>query len=193
MKKICVLLVGLLTSLVVIAQEATEKKESEAWHPYHRISVMMANGHIPAMNASTGAFKNTIVPVWGFDYDYWFHPRWAVGLHNDLIIQQFKVAKEEGGAVVERVRPFSTSVTALYKATEHLIFTAGFGQEWEKNEHLRLYDLGVEYGWELPKDWELSINGKFEKKLTVYSTWLFGIGISKKIIGRNASSPHKKD
>jgi hypothetical protein len=116
-----------------------------------------------------------------------------VGLHNDLIIQEFKVAKEEGGATVERVRPFSTSVTALYRATEHLIFTAGIGQEWEKSEHLRLYDLGVEYGWELPKDWELSINGKFEKKLTVYSTWLFGIGISKKIIGRNATSSKKKD
>ena len=55
----------------------------------------------------------------------------------------------------------------------------------------RFYAL--EYGWELPKDWEISINGKFEKKLNVYSTWLFGIGISKKIIGRNASSPQKKD
>lgn len=193
MKKISTLLSALLFCLASFAQESNEKKEPENWHPYHRISVMMANGHIPAMNASGGAVKNTIVPVWGFDYDYWFHPRWAVGLHNDLIIQEFKVAKEEGGTVVERVRPFSTSVTALYKATEHLVFTAGFGQEWEKSEHLRLYDFGVEYGWELPKDWELSVNGKFEKKLSVYSTWLFGIGISKKIRSQHASGLQKKD
>lgn len=193
MKRISIVFISIFLYSASFAQESIPKKEAEKWHPYHRISVMMANGHIPSINTASGAFKNTIVPVWGFDYDYWFHPRWAVGLHNDLIIQQFKVVKEEGGALVERVRPFSTSVTALYKATEHLIVTAGMGQEWEKTEHLRLYDVGVEYGWELPKDWELSVNGKFEKKLSVYSTWLFGIGISKKILGRQATAHQKKD
>jgi len=188
LKNIFILMI-LLGGIELSAQEHKEK-ESEKWQPYHRISLSMLNGHIPAINTVSGKFKNTIVPIWGVDYDYWFRPNWGIGLHNDWTLQQFNVVKEEGGAIVERSRPFSMSLTALYKPTEHLVFTIGAGKEWEQSEHLGLINLGLEYGWELPKDWELSINGKYEKKLSVYTTWMFGLGVSKKLVSSAKSIAH---
>lgn len=189
MRKNIFIVMLLLGGIALSAQEHKEL-QAEKWQPYHRISISMLNGHIPSINSGSGAFRNTIVPIWGFDYDYWFHPNWGVGLHNDWTLQQFKVLKEEGGTLVERSRPFSMSLTALYKPTEHLVFTVGAGKEWERSEHLGLVNLGIEYGWELPKDWELSVNGKYEKKISVYTTWMFGLGVSKKLISPAKSTTH---
>ena len=33
---------------------------------------MMANSHVP--NATEGGKKIAIIPTWGFDLDYFFHP-----------------------------------------------------------------------------------------------------------------------
>lgn len=147
----------------------------------HRVSIMMANVHIPNMDGVDGQNKFSVVPAWGFDYDAWISRRWAVGLHNDLILQQYKIVKEEDHTVVERSYPVSMCVTGIYKPFKHISFISGIGEEFEKHESFGMWKIGLEYGFELPRAWELSVNFQYDNKFKAYDSWLFGIGISKHI------------
>lgn len=163
-----------LVAFTTVAQD----EESMERKP-HRLSVMMANSHIPRADDVNGGKTFFIVPTWGVNYDYWLSERWAVGLHNDIILQQYKIEDREDGRIIERSFPISVSATALFKATEHWIFLAGMGREFEKHESFNLINVGVEYGVELPNDWELNFNLIYEDKFKVYDSWMFGIGFSK--------------
>ena len=89
----------------------------------------MANVHIPNMDGVEGQNKFSVVPAWGFDYDFWFNKRWAVGLHNDLILQQYKIVKEENHTVVERSY---RSLCAL-QAFINLLSTSHSLVDWAKS------------------------------------------------------------
>ena len=168
-------------SRITFCQEIID--EIEPYHK-HRLTIMMANSHIPAANNINDQDAVFIVPTWGFDYDYWLSPKWAVGPHNDLVLQQYKIETKGGEEVIERSFPVSVSAVGIFRPWEHWAFVSGMGREFEKNESFNLYMLGVEYGIELPHDWELSFNLVYENKLATYNSWLFGIGISK-LLGPN--------
>jgi hypothetical protein len=167
------------------AQEAEQSAAMEegGFRPHHRITLMMANVHIPDIVAHEGGSKQFLLPAWGLDYDYWFAEKWAVGLHNNMILQEFKVEEGESGEEVDVSYPLSVSLTGLFMPVRHLTLIAGVGREFEKTENLSLIEFGLEYGFELPDEWELSLNLKYEDKFDAYDSWLFGFGISK-IFGR---------
>lgn len=175
-----------LNFAVAIAQEETIETaiEKAEFKTHHRITLMMANAHVPAIAEDNEGKKNFILPAWGLDYDYWFASKWAIGIHNNIIIQQFSITEEEDPRVdLEVSYPLTMSVVALFMPVRNLTLIAGFGREFEKNENLSVLDFGLEYGFELPDEWELSLNLKYEDKLNAYDSWLFGFGISK-IFGR---------
>lgn len=55
----------------------------------------------------------------------------------------------------------------------------GIWVEIEKHENFNLYRFGVEYGMELPQDWELGINLEYDHKIDAYASWMFGLGFGK--------------
>ena len=160
------------------AQEEKSRREQERLKR-HRITVMIANSHIPSMDAVEGQNKFSIVPTWGVDYDFWFSPKWAIGLHNDLILQQYKIKEEKDNTVIERSFPIGTCLVGIFKPFEHLSLVAGIGKEFEKSESFGMWKVGVEYGFELPESWELSLNLQYDNKINAYDSWLFGLGVSK--------------
>jgi hypothetical protein len=161
------------------AQEE-EENESESF-ARHRITLMMANSHIPAADNVNGDRFVFIVPTWGFNYDYWFSRRFGLGLHNDIVLQKYKIEDHADERIIERSFPVTVNAVGLFKATEKWIFAAGLGREFEKNESFNMFLLGTEYGIELPNDWELNFNLNYENKWEVYDSWIFGIGFSKKL------------
>ena len=179
MKKYLLLILILCLNVVANAQSAHDSEGKEKEEKYrHRFTIMMANSHIPNIeNESQNKFS--IVPAWGFDYDFWFNKKWAIGLHNDLILQQFKIKKEEDHTIVERSYPIGMCAVAIFKPFKHVSFISGIGKEFEKHESFGMWKLGVEYGFELPKAFELSLNLQYDNKFNTYDSWLFGIGISK--------------
>jgi hypothetical protein len=120
-----------------------------------------------------------VVPTFGFNYDYVFHRRWGVGLHTDVVLQQFKVEKHEGKEIIVRENPVAMCAVGLFKPLPALTFIAGYGIELEKHEHIQLLRLGVDYGFHLPGNWELGFALEFDKKLNAYDSWVFGAGFSK--------------
>jgi hypothetical protein len=119
------------------------------------------------------------VPSWGFDYNYWITEHWAIGLHTDIMIEDFSVKdKGEDDKVIERTKPFAAVPAAVFKPKEHSSFIIGMGAEFASEGNFALTRLGYEYGWELPKLWELSAGLTYDIKWNVYDTWVMGLGVS---------------
>lgn len=143
----------------------------------HRATVMMANTHVPAGDNVGSQGKFYVVPTWGLNYDYWIKPNFALGLHNDLLLQDFEIDVEN--AEIERTYPVVTTAVILYKPWRNLTLIGGGGREFEKHEDFNVLTMGAEYSIELPRHWELSFNLVYDSKLYAYDSWLFGIGFSK--------------
>ena len=98
--------------------EKVETKE-EALKGTHQFLVMIGHSHLQQGVKNNGKVGWTIVPSTGFDYNYWVSNHWALGLHNDLIIENFEVEDEEH-AVIKRSSPFSSVVTGIFKPGKHI-------------------------------------------------------------------------
>lgn len=138
---------------------------------------MMGNTHVP--KATAGGKDVAIIPVWGFDIDYIFHPRWSVTLQGDVKLQSFEV--EDEGVQLERSYPFASTLVLHYHALRHWSFYAGPGYEFEGHKNLFLLKVGTEYGFEITEDFEIALNLMYENKEGVYDGWTFGIAFNKKL------------
>ena len=158
-----------------IAQEIEEKAESEDFRPQIRGAIIMMNAHVP------GSFeedrKVAVIPAWGMDVDYFFHPRWSAALQVDLKLQSFEV--EDGGILIERSFPFSVATVIHYHFRRHWSIYTGPGYEFEKSENLYFWRIGTEYSFEINEKFEIGLNLTFENKQNVYDNWNFGIAFNK--------------
>lgn len=147
------------------------------FQPKIRGAIMMANSHAP--HAIEGGTNVYVIPTWGFDLDYFFHPRWSVALQGDLLLQSFEV--DENNAKIERSYPFSLSPVIHFHARRHWSFYGGPGYEFERHESLFLIKLGTEYSFEITESFEIALNIFYENKQEIYDSWTFGIAFNKKL------------
>jgi len=161
----------LLHTGIICAQEVAEFK------PKVRGAIMMANSHIP--KATEGGKSVHVIPTWGFDVDYYFHPRWSVALQGDVKLQSFEV--EENNVELERSYPVAMVAALHYHALRHWSFYAGPGYEFESHENLFLLRVGTEYSFEITENFEIALNLIYENKDEVYDAMTFGIAFNKKL------------
>lgn len=157
----------------ILAQE----KETTDRKPKIRGAIMMANSHVP--KSFEGEKKLVIIPTWGFDVDYFFHPRWSAAIQADIMLQDFEVKVED--EELERIMPVALVGVLHYHALRHWSFYIGPGIELEKSENLFLVRVGTEYSFEISENFEIALNLIYENKDEVYDTWTFGIAFNKKL------------
>ena len=161
---------------------ADHHKDTEHGRSGHKITLLMANSFIH--NSFSDQTNNIlIVPTFGFNYDYFFNARWGIGLHTDILLQQYKVEKHGGNEEILRENPVAICGMAVFKPHHRWILMAGYGVEVEKHESFQMIRAGVEYGIPLPKHWELGFTLEFDYKINTYSSLMFGVGFSK-MLGR---------
>jgi hypothetical protein len=173
-----IILLLLSSANPILAQE----KESEEFTPKIRGAIMMANSHVP--KAFEGGKKVTVIPTWGFDVDYFFHPRWSVALQGDIKLQNFEIKLEESNVALERSFPVALATVLHYHALRHWSFYIGPGYELEQHENFFLVRAGTEYSFEITENFEIALNLLYENKDEVYDTWTFGIAFNKKLWGK---------
>jgi hypothetical protein len=173
MKNVLLLMIISFVGRSVLAQAF----ESEEFKPKIRGAVMMANSHVP--KATEGGKSVHIIPTWGFDVDYFFHPRWSVAIQGDVKLQSFEV--EEDNVELERSYPLAIVAALHYHALRHWSFYAGPGVELESHENLFLVRAGTEYSFEITEDFEIALNLIYENKQEVYDAWTFGVAFNKKL------------
>ncbi|WP_379823487.1 hypothetical protein [Flavobacterium notoginsengisoli] len=169
----------------ITAQEDKEK----AFHPHHQIGLSINHVHVFEGRDDEGNREVLSLPAWGLDYTFQFHEKWAIGLHTDFIIEKFKVEKNLAGGedkeTVERSYPIAPAIMGIYKPNEHWSFLLGFGGEFAKEEEdFFLTRAGVEYGYELPKEWEIFGTFSYDFKWNAYDSWGIGLGIAKNFGGK---------
>lgn len=119
---------------------------------------------------------------WALDADYWLTNHFGIGVHNDVVLENFIVEEhigENDKEVIEREYPVAVVPVALFKTWEHLIIMGGVGEEFSKEKNFMVVRTGLEYGFHLPHDWELGLTVNYDVKKNAYDTWMFGLGVSK--------------
>lgn len=147
-------------------------------HPHLSAALFISHAHVFEGQDAEGHKQALSLSSWGVDFNYHFHPHWAVGLHTDIIIEEFNVddAEEE----VKTVRyPIAPALMGIYRPGLHWEFLLGAGLEVEPEETTFLNRLGLGYSVELSRGWEMSAALTYDLKWDSYDTWLIGLGVLK--------------
>ena len=173
---------------ISMAQEHDHNEVANHNNGGHRLTLIMGNAFIN--NSFTDETDNIlIVPAFGLNYDYFFNAKWGLGIHSDILMQQFKIENHNDHEEVVRENPIAVCGMLLFKPHHRWTLFTGYGVEVEKHENFQLIRVGAEYGIELPKSWELGFSLEFDFKPDAYNSLLFGIGFSKSF-GNKAKDIH---
>jgi hypothetical protein len=168
---------------ILEAQENVPHKEHSVKHekftPHSTIGLVLSHANVFSGQDENGNKKTLDMPSWGLDYTYHFSPKWAAGLHTDIILESFKVEEHGDGETIERSYPIAPALMGIYKPSHHWSLMIGMGAEFAKEENFALTRLGVEYGAEIRNGWEVFGSLAYDIKWRAYDTWLLGLGISK--------------
>ncbi len=175
MKQIACTLIFSFSALVFVqAQEHADIPHKSA--PHFRIAGLIGHTFIPT---TPNGHNRTIIPSWGFDIEYWFSHKWAIGLHNDMEIQSFVIERGQD-EFLEREYPLVLTLDALYNIKNGLVLQFGPGYEIEKNESFFLIRAGLEYEIEMNHHWDISPTIFYDNRFNANDTWTVALGIGKR-------------
>ena len=149
---------------------------SDDFHPI-KLSVVLGHTYLPTATAE--GKELLILPSFGLDLEYWFGPKFGIGLHNDLELLAFEVEKEED-LFIEREYPVLLTFDALWNPFKGLVFFGGPGIELEPEENFFVVRFGLEYGFEFGDDWDVFPTFFYDIRQDAYDTFSLGLGLGKR-------------
>lgn len=173
----------LMTVQAVFAQEEHKPADNKAREEHHsmkgahRLALGLGHTHISEGQVD-GKTEWLVAGSWSLNYDYWLSNKWAIGLQNDLVLEDFKV-EDADKEVIERKRPLSVIPVAMFKPGKHISFIGGVGMEFAEGKNLALTRLGLEYGAHVPRNWEIGVAAVWDNKWNYYNTWGLAVTIAK--------------
>ncbi|MCZ4407207.1 hypothetical protein O3Q51_00195 [Cryomorphaceae bacterium 1068] len=171
------ILIFSLTASTGFSQET--EGNSEEKERRHRITFMPSHTYVKVDVDNKQKWKS--FASYGLNYDYWIKENIAIGLHTDLVGASFAVTRFDDKQILERKRPVAVIGVFLYKLKFGLTPVVGLGVEIDDEDQLALLQLGLEYGVEFGKGWEVGANATFDAKVEVYDSITFGLSLSKKL------------
>lgn len=174
-------------------QELNQDEHHEGHHKKHAVSFVISHTHIRSGVKNNSGDNWMALPSFGISYNYSINEKWAIGLHNDIIIEEFTVEdpnahgnevelhKNEDTEIegIERGRPIASAVMLTYKPHKHIALLAGGGMEFSKHENFALIRFGVEFPFHIPNDWEIFGGMSYDINIDAYDGFTFGFGIAK--------------
>ena len=167
------------------AQHAESANDTHGAHSaeHYRHQVQRATTHTHISEGRNEAGQRTWLALasWGINYNFHFAPKWSLGLHSDIILEDFLVRRESGeDVIVERKNPVALAAMGGYKFWGPFRALLGGGIEIEESENFGFIRFGLEPGWHFGGGrWEVSAIGTVEIKIDAYNSWMVGIGISR--------------
>ena len=167
-----------LPFVFVLIQSTGVYAQSDVPITHHCFSGMMAFAFVPHAIEGNEERNVLIVPTVGVNYNYWLNEKWGLGLHLDVILQQYAIDRGENEIRIERSFPIAVTPVLNYSVTEAIICLVGAGIEYDSNETFGMATAGIEYGFEFRPNWELNFSGTFDYRFEAYTSFLFGISFS---------------
>lgn len=167
-----------------------QKEEHEPHHKHHALSGSI-NHTVIFSGIKNGETQTSVnVPSFGLNYTYFFNNKWGLGLHNDIILEDFLVKGESSSdpvtrstdeeiVVIERGMPISMAIMGVYKPIQYLGIVAGAGMEFSQHEDYAVIRFGLEAPFHLPKSWEVYGSVTYDIMIDAYTSLTYGIGIAK--------------
>ena len=94
----------------------------------HSIGFMMSHTHLKTAVKDNSGNNYLALPSFAINYNYNFNESWALGWHNDIIIEEFVVSSSDShqskaalksenneGQTIDRGKPVSTAIMLTYK------------------------------------------------------------------------------
>lgn len=156
-----------------------QHEEHNTFHPHHSLGLVVSHTQVTEGIKDNGHKKWLSLASWGLNYNYKFHAKWAIGLHNDIVVEDFVVHGHGGGEELERSYPVASAIMVSYKPGEHFSFMLGPGEEFAHTGNLFLIRAGIEYSCHISKSWELNALITNDYKVNAYNSWAIGLGITK--------------
>ncbi|KPE52552.1 hypothetical protein CMU34_10890 [Elizabethkingia anophelis] len=179
-------LVAITSSISVQAQEMSEHHSIKG-----NLGVSAVMGHAFIKNRIDSENKISSAAAFGINANYWVSDKWAVGVHSDLVFENFIIEEKkpnEEHRFLEREYPVSVNAVATYKPIHSLGILAGIGREFSKEKNLTMFVAGAEYMFNIPNNWKLGVSAMYEAKRHAYNTFVVGFGITKLIhLGKHHS------
>ena len=168
-------------------EEQHESHKEE--HPFKHHAIAFFVGHTHIVNGVKDGTDNNwlVLPSLGFDYNYIINTKLGVGLHTEMIIEEFIVgndshSKSGGGdeiVGIERGRPIAIAVVGLYRAHKHITILAGGGMEFSEHEDFGLVKIGLEFPYHFAENWEFYGALTADLKIDAYNSFGFGLGVAR--------------
>ncbi len=169
------------------AQESEERESHEAHqeahhYPHHSLSLLLSHINVRE-GVSDGSPRWLGLPSWGLDYNFIFHPHWAIGLHTDVTVERFLVKKHLHSGeeeTIERSFPVAPAIVATWRPHHHWAMLLGPGMELAPEENFGLMRLGVEFSTPLANhNWEFLATAQYDFRFDAYDTFMLGFGIAR--------------
>jgi hypothetical protein len=163
---------------VEIQEEEEELEETEG---KHNIAFILGHARIGQARNQEGEKEFLSVPSIAIDYNYWISDNFLIGLHSDILNENFFIESEKNGDLIERERPITLLIAGGYKIGRHWVIGLGTGGEFVKGKNYFVTRISIEYGVEIRNGWEVfgTLNQDF--RANVYNITSFGIGIGKRL------------
>lgn len=172
--EVIALLIAIAFPYDVFAQTEDETESKK-----NRVLLAMTHTLVPTAVGESGEKKWLSLASWGLNYDRELNSQWGIGLHSDIVIENFQY--EDGDVIKERKSPLALALVGSRKFGEHISVFGGGGMELSSGEEtLGLIRIGMDCGWEIPGDWELAFSVMADFKIEAYDAFVFGLGIAKK-------------
>jgi hypothetical protein len=156
--------------------------EKSTHHSKHSISLILSHTQINEGFNEKGEKQWLSLPSWGINYNYSLSTKWALGLHTDIIVEDFKVESVlKNGGTIERSYPIASAFVASYKPGKNFSFLLGAGAEFAHQNNFSLIRTGLEYGTHINHKWEFIANIINDYKFNAYNSWGIGLGVAYKI------------
>lgn len=156
-------------------------QEPPAQHKKHQLQVLISHTQIHSGLDLEGNRKWQSLPSWGLNYNFQVADTWKIGLHSDIVVEDFQVAGmgRNEADVLDRSYPIASALVASRKLADHFQLLIGIGGEFAPGQRFLLFRGGIEYGYYLDENWELIGNVTNDFKWEAYNSWAIGMGISR--------------
>lgn len=159
----------------------TDKHETEEHElKRHTISFVVSHTNINSARENANGSNWIATPSFGLNYNFNISHKWAIGLHNDIIVENIDLSHtHDSGERVIRQRPISIAAMVTYMPFKHLAFLAGGGMELSKHEDFPVVRFGLEAPFHLGNNWEFLGVLSTDIGIDSYDSITFGLGVAK--------------
>lgn len=152
-------------------------------HEFKRFRMAINLGHAYIPSASIGKDRDfAVIPVWGFDFQYWFSPKWGLALKNDIEIAKYTIDNSDAHSDdLERTNPIIVSLPVLFSPWNNgLTFLLGPGIELEGHQNFSIFRFGLGYEFEFGNHWDFAPEIVYDLKDGHINSLTIAIGVGKR-------------